>query len=102
MGLPVTEYLAGVPSRDSVRSMAMKYDVYSNDTESVSGDVRNSAAVDRARAGVDSIIHLAAVNDAAIHHDAAEHVSNVRGSGLPRALYRPAARASFGRVTPAG
>jgi nucleoside-diphosphate-sugar epimerase len=81
-------------SRGSPRRLA---DV-SKDIESVSGDVRNSAAVDRACTGVDSIIHLASVNgteffytkpetvlevgikgmlnviDAAIHHDVAELV----------------------------
>ena len=81
-------------SRGSPRRLA---DV-SKDVESVNGDVRNSAAVDRACSGVDSVIHLASVNgtqffyskpetvlevgikgmlnviDAAIHHDVAELV----------------------------
>jgi nucleoside-diphosphate-sugar epimerase len=81
-------------SRGSPRRLA----AVSKDIESVSGDVRNSAAVDRACTGVDSIIHLASVNgteffytkpetvlevgikgmlnviDAAIHHDVAELV----------------------------
>ena len=52
------------------------------DIEAVSGDVRNSAAVDKACAGVDSVIHLASVNGTEFFYSRPETVLEVGIKGM--------------------
>ncbi len=65
-------------SRGSPRRLA---DV-AKDIEAVSGDVRNSAAVDKACAGVDSVIHLASVNGTEFFYSRPETVLEVGIKGM--------------------
>lgn len=54
----------------------------SKDIEAVSGDVRNSAAVERACAGVDAVIHLASVNGTEFFYSKPETVLEVGIKGM--------------------
>lgn len=65
-------------SRGSPRRLAD----LSKDIETVSGDVRNSAAVERACAGVDSVIHLASVNGTEFFYSKPETVLEVGIKGM--------------------
>ena len=65
-------------SRGSPRRLAD----LSNDIEAISGDVRDSAAVDRACAGVDSVIHLASVNGTEFFYSKPETVLEVGIKGI--------------------
>ena len=65
-------------SRGSPRRLAD----LSKDIETVSGDIRNSAAVDKACAGVDSVIHLASVNGTEFFYSKPETVLEVGIKGI--------------------
>jgi len=65
-------------SRGSPRRLAD----LSKDIETVSGDVRNTAAVDKACAGVDSVIHLASVNGTEFFYSKPETVLEVGIKGI--------------------
>lgn len=65
-------------SRGSPRRLA---DV-ANDIEALSGDVRDSAAVEKACAGVDSVIHLASVNGTEFFYSKPEVVLEVGIKGM--------------------
>ena len=65
-------------SRGSPRRLAD----LSKDVEAVSGDVRNSAAMELACAGVDSVIHLASVNGTEFFYSKPETVLEVGIKGM--------------------
>jgi nucleoside-diphosphate-sugar epimerase len=65
-------------SRGSPRRLAD----LANDIEAVSGDVRDSATVDKACAGVDSVIHLASVNGTEFFYSKPEVVLEVGIKGM--------------------
>ena len=65
-------------SRGSPRRLAD----LANDIEAVSGDVRDSVTVDRACAGVDSVIHLASVNGTEFFYSKPEVVLEVGIKGM--------------------
>jgi nucleoside-diphosphate-sugar epimerase len=65
-------------SRGSPRRLAD----LSKDIEMVGGDIRNSAAVDKACAGVDSVIHLASVNGTEFFYSKPETVLEVGIKGI--------------------